>query len=144
MHNFWHSLAEAERPPVDQMNQGIHIQMLKKGDIIKFETPRGGDGYASRVSLEVTHPKQGGVKVIQIVRFLGGLKLETAKDNFGRSIADIFVVRGDKHDGKPPELGWIGIGADVYLTGNVAFGSIRNISINGSLLIFPPSSETLQ
>lgn len=140
MHNFWHSLAEAERPPVDQMNEGVHLQMLKKGNIVKFDTLRGNDGYASGVSLEVTNPKQGGVKIVQVVRFLGRLKLEVAKENFGPGIRDVFVVRGDKHDGEEPELGWIGIGANVCLTGDIVFRSIRNISINGSLVIFPPSS----
>ena len=144
MHNFWHSLAEAERPPVDQMNEGVHIQALKKGDVVKFETLRGNDGYASRVTLEVAHPKQGGVRIVEVIRFLGRLNLEVAKDSFGPGIRGTFVVRGDKHDGEAPELGWIGIGADVCLAGDVVFKSIRNISINNSLLISPPSSETIQ
>lgn len=144
MHNFWHSLAEAESPPVDQMNQSIHLQMLKKGDTVKFETSRGNDGYASRITLEVTHPKQGGVRIVQAVRFLGRLHLEVAKENFGRGIRGTFAVRGDKHDGKEPELGWVGLGADVCLTGGCVFRSVRNISINNSLLIFPPLSSTVQ
>ena len=144
MHNFWHSLAEIEMPPVDQMNQGIHIQMLKKGDIVKFETVRSNDGYAFRVALEVTHPKQGGVKIVQVVRFLGRLNLEVARESFGRGVAGEFVVGGDKHDGESPKLGWIGIGADICLTGDITFKSVRNISINNSLLTFPPSSETIQ
>lgn len=144
MHNFWHSLAEAEKSPVDQMNQGIHIQMLKRGDIIKFETLRGSDGYASRISLEVTHPKQGGVRIVQTIKFLGRLNIEVAKDGLGLGIRGMFVVRGDKCDGKAPELGWIGIGADVYLTGGAVSRSVRNIFVNDSLLIFPPSSATIQ
>lgn len=145
MHNFWHVLADAERAPIEYMDRGIHIQTLKKGDIVKFETSRGSDGYASRVTLEVSNPKQGGVRMVQVVRFLGGLKLEVSKETFGRGIAGVFVVRGDKHhDGKTPQLGWIGMTADVCLTGDITFKSIRNISINNSLLIFPPSSETIQ
>lgn len=144
MHNFWHSLAEAESSPVDQINQSIHIQMLKKGDIVKFETLRGNDGYASRVTLEITHPKQSGVRIVQVVRFLGRLNLEAAKESFGRGTRGVFAVRGDKHDGKEPELGWIGLGADVCLTGGSVFRSVGNISINNSLLIFPPLSSTVQ
>lgn len=144
LHNFWHSLAEAEVPPADLMNEGVNIQALKKGDIIKFETSRGNDGYASRVTLEMTHPKQGGVRIVQVVRFLGRLNLEVAKESFGRGITGIFVVRGDRHDGGAPKLGWIGIGADVRLTGDIIFRSVRNISINGSLVIFPPSNGTIQ
>lgn len=144
VHNFWHSLAEAEKPPVDQMNLGIHIQMLKKGDIVRFETLRGSDGYAFRVTLEVAYPKQGGVKIVQIVRFLGGLRLEVAKENFGYGIREMFVVRGDKHNGGTLELGWVGIGADVCLTGGAVFRSVRNIFVNDSFLIFLPLSATIQ
>src|SRR3989344_6941126 len=131
MHNFWHSLAEAERPPVRQMNEGVHIQALKKGDVVKFETLRGNDGYASRVTLEVAHPKQGGVRIVEVIRFLGRLNLEVAKDSFGLGIRGVFVLRGDKHDGKPPKLGWVGIGADIHLDNGTVFRSIMNISING-------------
>ena len=144
MHNFWHSLAEVERPSVDQMNQGVHIQMLQKGDVIKFETLRGNDGFASRITWEVTHPKQGGIRIVQVVRFLGGYQEEEIpKEQVGSGIRGRFVVRGDKHDGELPELGWIGIGADICLAGDVTFRSITNISVNNSLLIFPPSSGTV-
>jgi len=143
MHNLWYSLAKADRPPVDQMNEGVRIPMLKKGTIIGFETSRDNSGYASRVTLEVTHPKQSGVKIIQVVRFLGGLNLEVKKESFGHGVSGFFVVRSDRHDGKSQELGWIGVGADVRLTGSAVFRAIRNISINNSLLIFPPSSNAI-
>lgn len=143
-HNFWHSLAEAEKPSIDQMNQGVHLQMLNKGDVIKFETLRSNDGYAFRVALEVACPKQGGVRVAQVVKFLGRLNIEVAKDGLGPGIRGMFVVRGDKRDGKALELGWIGIGADVCLTGGAVFRSVRNIFVNDSFIIFPPSSGTIQ
>lgn len=144
LHNYWHSLAEAEMPSVDWMNQGIHIQMLKKGDVVRFETMRGGDGYASRVTLKVTHPRHGGVEIVRVTRFLGRLNLEVAKETFGPGIRGVFVLRGDKHNGQRPELGWMGVGADIHLAGGTPFKSIRNISINDSLVIFPPSSGTIQ
>lgn len=139
-HNFWRSLALAERTVGDQANSGIHIQGLKKGDTITFETVRGGDGFAARITIRVTHPKQGGVQIIRAVRFLGALVLEMENENSNCGVAGYYVVRGDKHDGKNPEFGWIGLGADVSLTGGLVFRSVKNISLNGNLIVFPPSS----
>lgn len=142
-HNFWHVLFEAERLSVDQMNKGIHIQLLKTGDIVKFETLRGNDGFAFRVIFKVVYPKQGGVRIVEVARFLGGLKLEVKSESLDQGVLGIFVVRGNKRDKEMPELGWMGLGMDIYLTGDIVFRSIRNISINESFLIFPPSSETI-
>lgn len=144
-HNYWHSLAKAEIPAVDMMNQGIHVQMLSRGDVIRFETMRGNDGYASRVTLEVTHPRHGGVKITQVIRFLGRLNLEVDKETtFGPGIRGVFVLRGAQHNEKKLELGWLGVGGDIHLAGGAPFRSIRNISINNRLVIFPPSSAAVQ
>ncbi len=118
--------------------------MLKRGDIVKLETLRGNDGFAFRVTMEVTYPKQCSVKILQVVRFLGSLSLRVEKESFGHGIAGTFIVRGCKQDEEDPELGWIGMGADVYLSGGVVLRSVSTISINDSLIIFLPSNETIQ
>lgn len=142
-HNFWHSLARTEKPGDDQKESGIYIQGLQKGDVVRFETLRGSDGFAARVTIKVTHPKQGGIQILQVVRFLGGLVLETKAESLGNGIAGFFVLRGDKYDGRKFVLGYVGIGCDVHLAGDTVFKSVKNISLNNTLITFPLSSKNL-
>lgn len=142
-HNFWHSLAGTEKPGDDQKENGIYIQGLQKGDVVRFETQRGSDGFAARVTIKVTHPKQGGIQIAQVVRFLGGLVLETKTESLGNGIAGFFVLRGDKHDSKKLVLGYVGIGCDVHLAGDIVFKSVKSISLNNTLITFLPLSKNL-
>lgn len=142
LHNFWNILREAERPKGDQSENGIFIQFLDKGDVLKMEMLRGNDGYAFRVTLEVIDPAKFRVKITKISRFIGGYceKVEI--------VGDVHTVVADivSYADTVTLLGWVGIGKDLILFKGdkfIAFRTIRKIFVNDSLIVFPLSSGTI-
>lgn len=120
---------------------GLFIENLKKGDIISLETTSDKGGFGIRVRLKITHPKQGGVEIVYMARFLGGLTLEIPKNDLGSAVSGtgIFVVRGYRK-GKPV-VGWVGMSTTIELSKDIILGSVKSISLNYTQ-IFPQSNTT--
>ena len=117
---------------------GVQIKELNKGDLIAFDAVLG-DYMRVAVILEVIYPKQAGVKVATIIRLRSPL-VEIPKKDLGLDcgIRGHFVLRGEIEG--ESELGWIGLGADVRLTPNFRFESIKNIRVNGNLILSDSSN----
>ena len=119
---------------------GIYVNQLKKDDIVSFEATAGRFGIV-RLRLKVTYPTQGGVEIVSIVK-VGGLLVEIPKIDLGLNQgirgSGHFVIRGWVEG--VVMLNWIGCGANVSFTDSVMFKEVKNITLNGSLIIFPKTN----
>ena len=122
----------------DPASDGVFLQNLKKGDVVRVETAMVA-GYGLVIDMQVGNPQASAVAVRRVVQRTGFFVKLASPEAIGVN-TPVTVARGFRPGQKKPLDGWIGLQCRLSLCSTNVAQPVAAILINGQSIFPQPSS----
>jgi len=123
----------------DPASDGVFLQNLKKGDVVRVETAMVA-GYGLVIDMQIVNPQASAVAVRRVVQRTGFFVKLASPEAIGVN-TPVTVARGFRPGQKKPLDGWIGLQCRLSLCSTNVVQPVAAILINGRM-VFRPVSPT--